>query len=177
MTLKFYNFTLQISIKRTVVPMSYAPSVLTNFNQIRNVSADFSEKLRNIKIPMEIRDRRGKTGKRTDMTKLTGFFFRNYAFPRPTNISSMTNFMKIPPSGSPVCYTRTNGRTNMHGEFLQLVLANASQYFAARVLQCPVVPVQEEACRVDGQHLTSVTRLHSVWASEEGSNRRLEKTA
>lgn len=52
-------------------------------------------------------------------------------------------FYENPPSGSPVCYTRTDGRTNTHGEFLQLFLGNVSQYFAARVLQCPVLPVQE----------------------------------
>jgi hypothetical protein len=44
---------------------------------------------------------------------------------------------------------------------MQLFLGKASQNFAARVLQRPVLPVQEQAHRVDGQHLTSVTRLHS----------------
>jgi hypothetical protein len=93
--------------------MPSAPYVLTNFKQIRNVSIDFfSAKVRNIKIPMEIRDRCGNTGKRMDTTKLTGALFRYFAFSRQMNISSVTNFMKIRPAVLQfVTRGRTDGRT------------------------------------------------------------------
>ena len=96
--------------------MLSVPYVLANFNQIRNVSADFfGKKCAISKFSTEIRARCVKTGKRTDMTRLTGVSPspppRHYAYPRPINISSTTNFFANPPSSSPVCYTRTDGRT------------------------------------------------------------------
>jgi hypothetical protein len=113
MTLEFYNFTLHTLIKRTAVPMSSAPSVLTNFNQIRNISADFFRKIAQYQNshgkPWQMR-KGGQTDGRDEANRRF-FFSRNYAFPLPTNISPMTNFMKIPPSGSPGCYERTDGRT------------------------------------------------------------------
>lgn len=154
------------------MPHTFRP-VSTKFGMSRQI---FFAEVRNIKFPTEIRDRRGKTGKRTDMTKLTGALYfattrsrDQWAFP-PRQIlwKSAHRLLSL---------LHADGRTDKHGEFLQLFLGNASQYFAATVLQCPVLPVQEQEHRVDGQHLTSVTRLHSVWASQEVSNRRLQKTA
>jgi len=53
--------------------MLSVPYVLANFNQIRNVSADFfGKKCAISKFSTEIRARCVKTGKRTDMTRLTG---------------------------------------------------------------------------------------------------------